>query len=175
MSVKIPFHVIPHKITPGDTFYSLAKHYNTTVDAICLANPEIDPNFLQVGQNIYIPVSKPVAIANIRGGPLGPQIQGVVAFYKIRGGTWICVEVNGLPPYQPAANGQNPIGPHGFHIHEFGSCNVGNPEIPFKEQGDTGIPQISPTETMPAICLCCFQITAMPECAFSQMPLHLMM
>jgi Cu-Zn family superoxide dismutase len=135
MSVKTPFHVIPHEITPGDTFYSLAKHYNTTVDAICLANPEIDPNFLQVGQNIYIPLSNPTAIAHIRGGPLRPQIQGVVTFYKGQGGTWVCVEVKGLPPYKRAANGQNPIGPHGFHIHEFGSCEVGDPENPFQGAG----------------------------------------
>ncbi|NLZ53859.1 MAG: LysM peptidoglycan-binding domain-containing protein [Thermoanaerobacteraceae bacterium] len=63
MSVKFPSQTIPHKITPGDTLYSLAKHHNTTVGAIFSANPGIDPNFLQVGQNIYIPVFKPVAIA----------------------------------------------------------------------------------------------------------------
>jgi len=58
-----------------------------------------------------------------------------MAFYKVKGGTWVCVEVNGLPPYRPATNGQNPIGPHGFHIHEFGNCEVGDPKNPFQAAG----------------------------------------
>jgi Cu-Zn family superoxide dismutase len=124
-----------HEITPGDTFYSLAKQYDTTIEVISKANPEVDPEFLKVGHKILIPLPNPKAIANIRGGPLRPQIQGVVIFYKVKSGTWVCVEVRGLPPYKRAANGQSPIGPHGFHIHEFGSCEVGDPENPFQGAG----------------------------------------
>ena len=51
------------------------------------------------------------------------------------GGSWICIEVEGLPPYQPATNGQDPIGPHGFHVHEFGTCEVGDPQNPFQAAG----------------------------------------
>ena len=128
-------HIMVHEITPGDTFYSLAKQYDTTIEVISKANPEVDPEFLKVGHKILIPLPNPKAIANIRGGPLRPQIQGVVIFYKVKSGTWVCVEVKGLPPYKRAANGQNPIGPHGFHIHEFGSCEVGDPENPFQGAG----------------------------------------
>ncbi|MFY9440614.1 MAG: superoxide dismutase family protein [Tepidanaerobacteraceae bacterium] len=128
-------HIMVHEITPGDTFYSLAKQYDTTIEVISKANPEVDPEFLKVGHKILIPLPNPKAIANIRGGPLRPQIQGVVIFYKVKSGTWVCVEVRGLPPYKRAANGQSPIGPHGFHIHEFGSCEVGDPENPFQGAG----------------------------------------
>jgi len=130
MSTKFPY-----EITSGDTFYKLAKQYNTSVDVISAANPGVDPNYLKVGQTIYIPVNKPAAIANIKGGPIRPQIQGVVIFYEVPNGTWVCIEVKGLPPYQPATNGQDPIGPHGFHIHEFGNCEVGDPQNPFQAAG----------------------------------------
>ncbi|NLL18722.1 MAG: superoxide dismutase family protein [Clostridia bacterium] len=79
--------------------------------------------------------NRPSAIANIRGGPLRPQIQGIVLFYDVPGGTWVCAEITGLPPYQPATNGGNPTGPHGFHIHESGNCTVGDPQDPFQAAG----------------------------------------
>ncbi|OBR90400.1 MULTISPECIES: superoxide dismutase family protein [Clostridium] len=75
------------------------------------------------------------AIAHITGGPLAPNIRGTVTFTQVRGGTEVSVEVNGLPPYRPAMNGNPPIGPHGFHIHQNGTCAVGNPEEPFKAAG----------------------------------------
>ena len=36
--------------------------------------------------------------------------------------------------YQPS-NGYNPIGPFGFHIHEYGICQVTNPSEPFMSAG----------------------------------------
>lgn len=75
------------------------------------------------------------ARAIIKGGPLAPNIRGVLTFQDVPGGTWICVEVNGLPSYQPGGEGKEPIGPHGFHIHEYGKCTVGDPQNPFQEAG----------------------------------------
>ena len=43
----------------GDTFFLLARRFNTTVEAIQRANPNVDPNNLQIGQVICIPVSPP--------------------------------------------------------------------------------------------------------------------
>ena len=74
-------------------------------------------------------------VAHIQGGPLAPNINGIVWFRDASGGTQICVEVTGLPPYRPAKNGENPIGPFGFHIHEYGSCEIGNPQDPFQKAG----------------------------------------
>lgn len=80
-------------------------------------------------------VALPVAIAWVKGGPLDPQINGRVVFYDLPEGTLVCVDVIGLPKYQPAVGGMNPIGPHGFHIHEFGNCKVGDPHSPFEAAG----------------------------------------
>lgn len=75
------------------------------------------------------------ARAVIKGGPLAPQITGVVYFYDVPGGAWVYTDVDGLPPYQPAAGGRPPVGPHGYHIHEFGNCAVGDPTDPFQAAG----------------------------------------
>ena len=47
----------PYAIRPGDTLFALASRFNTTVSAILAANPGINPNNLQVGQIICIPVA----------------------------------------------------------------------------------------------------------------------
>ncbi|MEJ6951806.1 superoxide dismutase family protein [Natronospora cellulosivora (SeqCode)] len=86
----------------------------------------------------YAPV-----IAYIQGGPLAPAIRGTVYFYDVPGGTDVCVRVKGLPPYQPADNG-NPIGPHGFHIHEHGTCRISDPEDPFQDAGGHWAPDGQP-------------------------------
>jgi len=46
-----------YAIRPGDTFFSLARRFNTTVDAIMAANPGVSPTNLQIGQVICIPVA----------------------------------------------------------------------------------------------------------------------
>ncbi len=49
---------IVHVVQPGDTLTRIARRYNTTVEAILKANPEItDPDFIRVGQEVKIPVS----------------------------------------------------------------------------------------------------------------------
>ena len=44
-------------IRPGDTLSSLARRYNTTVQAIVAANPGINPNNLSIGELICIPTT----------------------------------------------------------------------------------------------------------------------
>jgi Cu-Zn family superoxide dismutase len=84
---------------------------------------------------ILLPRNKAVAIACIKGGPLRPQIEGAVRFFQAPNGTLVFAEINGLPPYQPSTNGEAPIGPHGFHLHEFGNCEIGDPQNPFQAAG----------------------------------------
>ena len=45
-----------YTIIPGDAYYVLARRFNTTIDALVAANPDVDPNNLQIGQQICIPV-----------------------------------------------------------------------------------------------------------------------
>lgn len=80
--------------------------------------------------NMYI-----MAISNIRGGPLAPQINGTVFFKNVIGGVEVYVNICGLPRYQPGNKNKKPIGPHGFHIHEIGSCVLGDEDNPFASAG----------------------------------------
>ncbi|MDD2202081.1 MAG: LysM domain-containing protein [Firmicutes bacterium] len=48
-----------YTIQPGDTYYLIALRYGTSVDALIRANPGVDPNRLQVGQRICVPVVAP--------------------------------------------------------------------------------------------------------------------
>ncbi len=53
--VVCPEGTMSYEIQAGDTFFTLAKKFNTTETAIAEANPNADPNFLQIGQIICIP------------------------------------------------------------------------------------------------------------------------
>jgi Cu-Zn family superoxide dismutase len=75
------------------------------------------------------------AWAKITGGPLAPDIRGKVFFEEISCGVVVSVEICGLPPYQPAQGERQPIGPHGFHLHENGNCDIGDPKEPFSGAG----------------------------------------
>lgn len=85
-----------------------------------------------------------LAIAYIKGGPLAPQIAGRVILKDVPGGTMVYADITGLPTYQRAEGDKPPIGPHGFHIHERGSCNVGDPENPFMDAGGHWNPDNQP-------------------------------
>lgn len=43
------------EVAVGDTLYEIAKNTNTTVKKLLELNPNIDPNNLQIGQNICLP------------------------------------------------------------------------------------------------------------------------
>lgn len=88
--------------------------------------------------------NSPIAMAVVQGGPLAPDIRGVVYFYDASGGAWVTASIAGLPPYQPAFGENKPIGPHGFHIHEFGRCEAGDPANPFQAAGGHWNPDHQP-------------------------------
>ncbi|MBM7856022.1 LysM repeat protein, partial [Desulfohalotomaculum tongense] len=48
-----------YTIKAGDTFYSIARRYDVSLDDLLAANPGIDPDNLRVGQVICIPGIKP--------------------------------------------------------------------------------------------------------------------
>lgn len=59
--LKIPSHssnnAINYKVVSGDSLYSIAKKYNTTVDKIKSLN-NLSTNLLQFGQTLKIPISE---------------------------------------------------------------------------------------------------------------------
>lgn len=46
-----------YTIRPGDSYYTLASRFNTTIAALQAANPTVNPQNLQIGQQICIPVA----------------------------------------------------------------------------------------------------------------------
>jgi len=94
--------------------------------------------------NYFPPAGSVEAIAYIRGGPLAPEITGTVIFENVPGGTRVRADIRGLPAYKPAQGTSPPVGPHGFHIHQFGSCEIGDPENPFQAAGNHWNPDNQP-------------------------------
>lgn len=82
--------------------------------------------------------------AMVKGGPLAPGINGLVTFSDMNNGTLVSVTMFGLPKYEPASNGNSPIGPFGFHLHQNGDCAVGNPDSPFEDAGEHWNPDNQP-------------------------------
>ncbi|QGU94976.1 superoxide dismutase family protein [Clostridium bovifaecis] len=84
------------------------------------------------------------AAATVKGGPLAPNLNGVVYFREVHDGIEVYVYVTGLPEYKPGKGDKPPVGPHGFHIHQNGSCEVGDPKEPFKAAGEHWNPTNQP-------------------------------
>lgn len=84
------------------------------------------------------------AIAEIRGSNLAPDLRGYVIFTDVPYGAEVFVEISGLPNYMPAQEGRDPIGPHGFHIHEHGTCEIDDPNDPFQAAGEHWNPDNQP-------------------------------
>ena len=85
-----------------------------------------------------------IAIATMKGGPLAPQIGGTVIFRDVPEGVEVCANISGLPPYQLAQGDKPQIGPHGFHIHQKGNCEVGDTANPFAATGEHWNPTNQP-------------------------------
>lgn len=54
---QCPAGSVPYMIREKDTLGNIAYFYNTTVHEIVYSNPGIDPNNLQIGQQICVPLS----------------------------------------------------------------------------------------------------------------------
>ncbi len=50
-----PPNTSPYTVRSGDTFFALAQRFGTTVEALRRANPNVNPNALQIGQRLCIP------------------------------------------------------------------------------------------------------------------------
>lgn len=98
----------------------------------------------QRSNDTTIPNREYDSIAYIKGGPLAPNIYGTVTFKNVRGGTEVNAEIFGLPPYRPGNDSQAPIGPFGFHLHENGSCEIGDYNEPFMGAGSHWNPTNQP-------------------------------
>lgn len=60
---------ITHTVQPGDNLYSIARHYNMTVDELMALNGITDPASLQVGQELIISPGEAVATPTTSATP----------------------------------------------------------------------------------------------------------
>lgn len=90
---------------------------------------------LIIEMDLFPGQSKLRAAAELKGSALAPGLNGTVRFYETRGGTLVRADICGLPSYQAAPPGGQPVGPFGFHIHEGGTCGVGNGQSAFAGAG----------------------------------------
>jgi LysM repeat protein len=86
MSQACPPGTVVYVIRPGDTYYSLARRFNTTVPAIVSANPLVNPNALQIGQSICIPlrpIFPPCPEGNYYTIKAGDTLYSLVRFFRV--------------------------------------------------------------------------------------------
>lgn len=70
-------------LRPGDSFWTLAQEYGSTMEAIAVANPTLNPRNLQIGTEVTVPLGFPVVPTNI---PMTSKlsrliVRGLVARY----------------------------------------------------------------------------------------------
>lgn len=56
-----------HVVEPGDLLGTIASKYNVTPESILRANPQLDPNVLQVGQHLRVPGATTTALVRSGG------------------------------------------------------------------------------------------------------------
>ena len=81
-------YFMTYVIRPGDTLYTIAQRFNTTLNALLAANPQItNPNLIVVGQTINIPEnSSPAANCPVlRQGDRGPAVRRLQTLLRIAG------------------------------------------------------------------------------------------
>lgn len=104
------------------------NYYNQR-DAV---SPQVSPTYTTQQQTPVL-YNFNSAYAIMVAGPGYPSIKGLVTFADTQEGVMVCADIAGLPPFKPASGDKQPIGPFGFHIHEKGACEVGNPAKPFED------------------------------------------
>ena len=58
-STPTPVPPLAHQVQEGETLIVIAAEYDTTVEQIMALNPDLDPQLIQVGQLLLIPVGTP--------------------------------------------------------------------------------------------------------------------
>jgi murein DD-endopeptidase MepM/ murein hydrolase activator NlpD len=89
-------------VVPGDTLYSIAERFGTTVEAIVAANDIADARLINVGQKLVIPTEQPGLVpssqpdANLRVHPVRPGDTLISLAYRYGTTYWALREANDL-------------------------------------------------------------------------------
>lgn len=101
-----------HRIVRGDTLWQISQTYNTSVNSILTANPNINPENLRVGSNIVVPLGFSVVATNV---PYTYQLitfilEGLEVRYPFLSGGTIGKSVMGKNiPFVKIGNGQTEL------------------------------------------------------------------
>ena len=101
-----------HRIVRGDTLWQISQTYNTSVNSILTANPNINPENLRVGSNIAVPLGFSVVATNV---PYTYQLitfilEGLEVRYPFLSGGTIGKSVMGKNiPFVKIGNGQTEL------------------------------------------------------------------
>lgn len=101
-----------HKLRRGDTLWKLAQLYGTTLDAILTANPNINPENLQVGGTVTVPLAFDVVPTTINYSSqlISYCVRGLAARYPFVGMGEVGKSVMGKPLwYLSFGNGENRV------------------------------------------------------------------
>lgn len=109
---------VTHTVQQGDTFFRLAQRYNTSLSAIETANPGVDPDALQIGQSVTVPLRDPVVLTNIpyTSQTLQRNMEGLKRRYPFLRVGSIGRSVNGQEiPYLEFGDGEIQVGYNASH------------------------------------------------------------
>ena len=101
-----------HRIVRGDTLWQISQTYNTSVNSILTANPNINPENLRIGSNIVVPLGFSVVATNV---PYTYQLitfilEGLEVRYPFLSGGTIGKSVMGKNiPFVKIGNGQTKL------------------------------------------------------------------
>ena len=91
-----------HAVQAGETMIGIAVRYGVSLDDLLIANPEIDPGFLTIGQELVIPGPDGSAISALLPTPTPVAVETlpVRCFPSPTGATWCITQIHnttGLP------------------------------------------------------------------------------
>ena len=113
---------ITHEVKAGDTFFSIAKMYDTTMERVMHANPGTDAGALQIGSTVVVPLSFPLVSGEVPYTSLltGWIIEGLQARYPYLQVGTIGRSVMGTPLWSlQLGNGPVEVGYNAsFHANE---------------------------------------------------------
>jgi murein DD-endopeptidase MepM/ murein hydrolase activator NlpD len=79
-----------YTVQAGDTLFAIANQFGTTVEALLAANPEVNPNFLGIGQALIIPGFEGITGAlTVHAVELGESVQSVAVRFGVKRDTLI--------------------------------------------------------------------------------------
>lgn len=123
-----------YTIQEGDTLFGLAIRFDTTVDEIVTANPDVNTNILSVGTELVIPKGEEDTASNIPTPTPLPVTLSTPACYKaMDGGLWCYVSARNdreipLENISALVNLHQPNGNIAASEVAFPPLNVFNPE-----------------------------------------------